>query len=173
MSKKSKKIETPPTEPIEDPYLEGGYIKPVKIVDPVTGEIFIDYTGIGTRENAEKYDELQKIPVEKFMGGEISKLLAKGVIKKVDPKTKNSGGSRGSGKFKFAKKVDSPNSVVKVVGGSPKKSSFGDIAGIQVVKKMQSFPMEKFSTGGDVSVKRKKKNSIDGCAIKGYTKGRR
>ena len=75
MSKKSKKIETPPAEPVNDPYLEGGYIKPVKIVDPVTGEIFIDYTGIGTRENAEKYDELQEIPVEKFMGGEISKLL--------------------------------------------------------------------------------------------------
>jgi len=72
MSKKSKKIETPPAEPVNDPYLEGGYIKPVKIVDPVTGEIFIDYTGIGTRENAEKYDELQKIPVEKAMGGEIS-----------------------------------------------------------------------------------------------------
>ena len=94
MSKKSKKIETPPAEPVNDPYLEGGYIKPVKIVDPDTGEIFIDYTGVGTRENAKKYDELQKIPVKKAMGGEIS-------------------------------------------------------------------------------VKRKKKNSIDGCAIKGYTKGRR
>ena len=90
----SKDIETPPGEPVEDPFLEGNYIKPVKIVDPDTGEIFIDYTGVGTRENAKKYDELQKIPVEKFMGGEIS-------------------------------------------------------------------------------VKRKKKNSIDGCAIKGYTKGRR
>ena len=32
--------------------------------------------------------------------------------------------------------------------------------------------MEKFFRGGDVSVKRKK-NSIDGCAIKGYTKGRK
>ena len=90
----SKDIETPPGEPVEDPFLEGNYIKPVKIVDPDTGEIFIDYTGVGTRENAKKYDELQKIPVEKFMGGEIS-------------------------------------------------------------------------------VKRKKKNSIDGCAIKGYTKGRK
>ena len=168
----SKDIETPPGEPVEDPFLKEGYIKPVKIIDPDTGEIFIDFTGVGTRENAKKYDTLQKIPVEKFMGGEISKLLDQGVIKKVDPKTKNSGGSRGSGKFKFAKKVDSPNSVVKVVGGSPKKSSFGDIAGIQVVKKMQSFPMEKFSTGGEVKGK-KKKNSIDGCAIKGYTKGRR
>jgi hypothetical protein len=97
----------------------------------------------------------------------------KAVTKKVEnmePQTKNSGGS---GTFKFAKKVDSPNSVVKIFGGSSKKPSFGDIEGIQVVKKMQSFPMEKFSTGGDVSVKRKKKNSIDGCAIKGYTKGRR
>jgi hypothetical protein len=170
MSKKSKKIETPPAEPVNDPYLEGGYIKPVKIVDPDTGEIFIDYTGIGTRENAEKYDELQKIPVEKFMGGEISKLLDQGVIKKVDSKTKDSGSSRGSRKFKFAKKVDSPNSVVKVVGGSPKKSSFGDIAGIQVVKKMQSFPMETFSTGGEVKGKKK---SIDGIAIKGHTRAKR
>ena len=68
----SKKIETPPGEPVEDPFQEGGYIKPVKIVDPDTGEIFIDYTGVGTRENAKKYDELQKIPVEKAMGGEIS-----------------------------------------------------------------------------------------------------
>jgi hypothetical protein len=68
----SKDIETPPGEPVEDPFLKEGYIKPVKIVDPDTGEIFIDYTGIGTRENAEKYDELQKIPVEKAMGGEIS-----------------------------------------------------------------------------------------------------
>tara|TARA_R100000734_G_C3318854_1_gene113576 strand:- start:1889 stop:2398 length:510 start_codon:yes stop_codon:yes gene_type:complete len=169
MSKKSKKIETPPAEPVNDPYLEGGYIKPVKIVDPVTGEIFIDYTGIGTRENAEKYDELQEIPVEKFMGGEISKLLKTGKIKKVEPNTKV---SSSSGKFKFTKKVDSPNSVVKIFGGSSKKPSFGDIEGIQVVKKMQSFPMETFSTGGEVKGK-KKKNSIDGCAIKGYTKGRR
>ena len=68
----SKDIETPPGEPVEDPFLEGNYIKPVKIVDPDTGEIFIDYTGVGTRENAKKYDELQKIPVEKFTGGEIS-----------------------------------------------------------------------------------------------------
>ena len=90
----SKDIETPPGEPVEDPFLEGDYIKPVKIIDPDTGEIFIDFTGVGTRENAKKYDTLQKIPVEKAMGGEIS-------------------------------------------------------------------------------VKRKKKNSIDGCAIKGYTKGRR
>ena len=90
----SKDIETPPGEPVEDPFLEGGYIKPVKIIDPDTGEIFIDYTGVGTRENAKKYDELQKIPVEKARGGEIS-------------------------------------------------------------------------------LKRKKKNSIDGCAIRGHTRGRK
>ena len=89
----SKDIETPPGEPVEDPFLEGNYIKPVKIIDPDTGEIFIDFTGVGTRENAKKYDTLQEIPVGKAMGGEIS-------------------------------------------------------------------------------VKRKKKNSIDGCAIKGYTKGK-
>ena len=72
MSKKSKKIETPPAEPVNDPYLEGGYIKPVKIVDPDTGEIFIDYTGVGTRENAKKYNELQEIPVKKARGGDVS-----------------------------------------------------------------------------------------------------
>ena len=73
MSKKSKNIETPPGEPVNDPYLEGKYIKPVTIIDPDTGEIFIDYTGVGTRENAKKYDELQEIPVKKAMGGEVSK----------------------------------------------------------------------------------------------------
>ena len=105
------------------------------------------------------------------------KKVSKAVVKKVEnnkPQTKSSGGSGGSGLFRKAvsKIASSPNSVVKVPSGSSVANPFGKIEGLKVRKKIERFPMVKFSTGGEVKGK-KKKNSIDGCAIKGYTKGRR
>lgn len=105
------------------------------------------------------------------------KKVSKAVVKKVEntePKTKNSGGSGGSGLFRkvVSKITDAPNSIVKVPSGSPIANPFGKIEGLKVGKKIKPFPMKTFSTGGEVKGK-KKKNSIDGCAIKGYTKGRR
>ena len=100
-------------------------------------------------------------------------LLKKGAIKKVEnnkPKTKSSGGS-GFFRKVVSKITDAPNSVVRVPSGSSVASPF-KIKGLKVVKNIKPFPMVKFSTGGEVKGK-KKKNSIDGCAIKGYTKGRR
>jgi len=99
------------------------------------------------------------------------------VLKKVEnnkPQTKGSGGLGGSGLLRkvVSKITDSPNSIVKVPSGSSVANPFGNIEGLKVVKKIKRFPMMKFSTGGEVKGK-KKKNSIDGCAIKGYTKGRR
>jgi len=95
------------------------------------------------------------------------------VLKKVEnnkPQTKSSGGS-GFFRKVVSKITDSPNSVVRVPSGSSVESPF-KIKGLTVGKKIKPFPMVKFSTGGEVKGK-KKKNSIDGCAIKGYTKGRR
>ena len=99
--------------------------------------------------------------------------VAKKALKKVEnnkPQTKSSGGS---GLFRkvVSKITDAPNSVVRVPSGSSVASPF-KIKGLKVVKNIKPFPMVKFSTGGEVKGK-KKKNSIDGCAIKGYTKGRR
>lgn len=98
------------------------------------------------------------------------KVVAK-KVENTEPKTKNSGGS-GLLRKVVSKITDAPNSVVKVSSGSSVANPFGNIEGLKVVKNIKPFPMKTFSTGGDVSVKRKK-NSIDGCAIKGYTKGRR
>ena len=108
--------------------------------------------------------------------GNIKGKVAKKVLKKVEnnkPQTKSSGGSGGSGLFRkvVSKITDAPNSVVRVPSGSSVASPF-KIKGLTVGKKIKPFPMVKFSTGGEVKGK-KKKNSIDGCAIKGYTKGRR
>ena len=107
---------------------------------------------------------------------EVSKMVAKKVAKKVEnnePQTKSSGGLGGSGLLRKAvsKIASSPNNVVKVPSGSSIETPF-KIKGLMVRKKIKPFPMVKFSTGGEVKGK-KKKNSIDGCAIKGYTKGRR
>lgn len=98
----------------------------------------------------------------------------KAVAKKVEntePKIKNSGGS-GLLRKVVSKITDAPNSVVKIPSGSSVANPFGNIEGLKVVKKIKRFPMKTFSTGGEVKGKKKKK-SIDGCAIKGYTKGRR
>lgn len=105
------------------------------------------------------------------------KEVSKAVAKKLEnnkPQTKSSGGSGGSGLFRkvVSKITDAPNSVVKVPSGSSVVNPFGKIEGLKIGKKIKPFPMVKFSTGGEVKGK-KKKNSIDGCAIKGYTKGRR
>lgn len=104
---------------------------------------------------------------------EVSKMVAK-KVENNKPQTKGSGGSGGSGLFRKAvsKIASLPNSVVRVPSGSSVANPFGNIEGLKVVKKIKRFPMMKFSTGGEVKGK-KKKNSIDGCAIKGYTKGRR
>lgn len=102
------------------------------------------------------------------------KKVAKMVAKKVEntkPQTKSSGGS-GLLRKVVSKITDAPNSIVKVPSGSSVANPFGNIEGLKVVKKIKRFPMTKFSTGGEVKGKKKKK-SIDGCAIKGYTKGRR
>jgi hypothetical protein len=98
------------------------------------------------------------------------KVVAK-KVENTEPKTKNSGGS-GFFKKAVSKITDAPNSIVKVPSGSSVANPFGNIEGLKVVKKIKPFPMKTFSTGGEVKGK-KKKNSIDGCAIKGYTKGRR
>ena len=100
---------------------------------------------------------------------EVSKMVAK-KVENNKPQTKGSGGS---GLFRKAvsKIASLPNSVVRVPSGSSVESPF-KIKGLTVGKKIKPFPMVKFSTGGEVKGK-KKKNSIDGCAIKGYTKGRR
>ena len=98
------------------------------------------------------------------------KVVAK-KVENTEPKTKNSGGS-GFFKKAVSKITDAPNSIVKVPSGSSVANPFGKIEGLKVVKKIKPFPMKTFSTGGEVKGK-KKKNSIDGCAIKGYTKGRR
>ena len=95
------------------------------------------------------------------------KVVAK-KVENTEPKTKNSGGS-GFFKKAVSKITDAPNSVVRVPSGSSIESPF-KVKGLMVGKKIKPFPMVKFSTGGAVKGK-KKKNSIDGCAIKGYTTG--
>ena len=98
----------------------------------------------------------------------------KAVAKKVENNKPQTKGSGGSGLFRKAvsKIASLPNSVVRVPSGSSVANPFGNIEGLKVVKNIKPFPMKTFSTGGEVKGK-KKKNSIDGCAIKGYTKGRR